>query len=190
METHSSFVHSLVEVSSGYPHPQKGTIPSEGRDKKKLLKQETQNQWKRRAVGVAQACLAALANSDCTDLSLLFWGQGYKQKLVLQFLMLYSGDLIRQAWCQLARSTEWTWHSQPDTLLVGSNPKQAFPLLLFPQSHGLHFQLKQSGTQISIQTKMVSWETNGKNSIFKTFALQPREQSQAFHKEASPVSKE
>lgn len=62
---------------------------------------------------------------------------------------------------------------------------QSSPSLCVPSPRP-HFQLKQSGTQISIWTKMVSWETNGKNSSFKTFSLQPREQSHAFHRHKIP----
>lgn len=59
-------------------------------------------------------------------------------------------------------------------------------LSLHVPSPGPHFQLKQSGTRISIQTKTVSWETNGKDSSFKTFSLQSREQSHAFHRHKIP----
>lgn len=36
---------------------------------------------------------------------------------------------------------------------------------------------------------MVSWETNDKNPSFKTFSLQPREQSHAFHRDKRPEPK-
>lgn len=72
--------------------------------------------------------------------------------------------------------------------LARQEPKAVFPSALsFPQNS---FSIKQSGTQISIGTKMVSSETHDKNHSFKTFSLQPREQSHAFYKDRSPEPKD
>lgn len=71
--------------------------------------------------------------------------------------------------------------------LAGQEPKAVFPSApCFPPTH---FQLNSQVPKLASEPKWFPGKLVKKNPSFKTFSLQPREQSHAFHKGESPEPK-
>lgn len=148
-------------------------------------------------VYLAQACLLAPSNSDGSECLLGPTSTLLESELKKESDSPTPGPTLW--WPQLRRlvptGTKHRVELRDDLALLswhplgGQEPKAAFPSASAPLEQEASFQSKQSDTQISIRTKMVSWETNDKNSNFKTFSLHPRERSHVFHKDKSPAPK-